>query len=318
MWSINEAHFRRIDLNALIVFMAVMRERSVTRAADRLLLGQPAVSHALNRLRELFDDPLFVRTRTGMEPTPRALAAFERLAPALGEIHAAVFDPPAFDPASASATLRLGVPDDLDPVLLPDLTARLAAEAPGIALVVRPADFRSIPDQLDAGDIDVAVSARPPALARGHAAETLRREGFLCLYDPRQFAHDPCADLDSYTAAAHVLVSQAGQLTGAIDRQLAELGRSRRVVMAAARFASLPDLLSRAPLVASMPATCARLYARTRGLRAAAPPFEAPDFALSLIWPERLTADPLHAWARGLLRTLVAETHGRLDAGQDD
>jgi LysR family transcriptional activator of mexEF-oprN operon len=315
MWSINEAHFRRIDLNALIVFMAVMRERSVTRAADRLLLGQPAVSHALGRLRTLFDDPLFVRTRTGMEPTPRALAAFERLVPALGEVHAAVFDPPPFDPRTAEATLRLGIPDDLDPVLLPGLTARLAAEAPGVGLVVRPADFRSIPGQLDGGDIDVAVSARPPGLERWHTAETLRREGFLCLYDAGQFDRDPCADLAAYTAAAHVLVSQAGRLTGAVDRQLADLGRQRRVVMAVAHFASLPALLTRAPLLANVPATCARLYARDHGLSAAALPFAAPDFALSLVWPARLAGDPFHIWARDLLRDLVAATHGPAGGG---
>ena len=309
MWSINEAHFRRIDLNTLIVFMAVMRERSVTKAAERLLLGQPAVSHALNRLRDLFGDPLLVRSRDGMVPTPRALAAFERLSGALTEVHRAVFDPPPFNPATADATLRLGVPDDLEVVLLPTLMGRLAAMAPGVRLVVRPADFRSIPDQLDREDIDIAVSAKPVDDRRWHLCTVLRREGFKCLFDPVRFAGTDGMSMTAYLTALHIIVSQNGDLHGAIDAELARLGHSRRVVMAAARFSVLPQLLKQGPFIAAMPATSAGRLARDFGLAVSPLPFRTPSFDLALVTHRRLAADPFHLWIRDLLTALVAETH---------
>ena len=314
MWTINEAHFRRVDLNTLIVFMAVMRERSVTRAAERLLLGQPAVSHALNRLRDLFGDPLFVRSRDGMVPTPRAIAAFERLSGALTDVHDTVFDPPPFNPATVDATVRLGLPDDLDAVLLPRLMGRLARAAPGVRLVVRPADFRSIPDQLDREDIDLAVSAKPLDQRGWHRCTVLRREGFKCLFDPARFAASGRISMKAYLTAPHIIVSQSGDLHGAIDAQLAQLGHNRRVVMAAARFSVLPQLLKQGAFIANMPATCAAVFARDFGLCVSTLPFPTPRFDLALVTHRRLDADPLHVWVQGLLAALVAETHGPADS----
>ncbi|RTS97593.1 LysR family transcriptional regulator [Pseudomonas aeruginosa] len=131
----NRNDLRRVDLNLLIVFETLMHERSVTRAAEKLFLGQPAISAALSRLRTLFDDPLFVRTGRSMEPTARAQEIFAHLSPALDSISTAMSRASEFDPATSTAVFRIGLSDDVEFGLLPPLLRRLRAEAPGIVLV---------------------------------------------------------------------------------------------------------------------------------------------------------------------------------------
>ncbi len=175
----NEAELRKIDLNLLLVFSALMRERSVSRAAGRLFLGPSAVSMALTRLRQIVGDSLFVRAGAGMDPTPRALALWSELEPALGAIELAVRGHRVFDPARAESTIRFAAPDDLEFALVPRLLERLETEAPGIRLVVRPSDFHTLLGRLDAGDADVGLSATPMSgIERRHRIRPLYRDGF--------------------------------------------------------------------------------------------------------------------------------------------
>lgn len=154
----NRNDLRRVDLNLLIVFETLMHERSVTRAAEKLFLGQPAISAALSRLRTLFDDPLFVRTGRSMEPTARAQEIFAHLSPALDSISTAMSRASEFDPATSTAVFRIGLSDDVEFGLLPPLLRRLRAEAPGIVLVVRRANYLLMPNLLASGEISVGVS----------------------------------------------------------------------------------------------------------------------------------------------------------------
>ena len=161
----NRNDLRRVDLNLLIVFETLMHERSVTRAAEKLFLGQPAISAALSRLRTLFDDPLFVRTGRSMEPTARAQEIFAHLSPALDSISTAMSRASEFDPATSTAVFRIGLSDDVEFGLLPPLLRRLRAEAPGIVLVVRRCRCRCrrrLP----------ATGARPPAAHRRPAVRS--------------------------------------------------------------------------------------------------------------------------------------------------
>lgn len=146
--SFNETELREADLNVLVVFAALMRTRSVTRAGQRLGVGAPAVNMALAKLRGRFGDPLFIRTGRAMEPTARAEALFAEISPALGRIAAALRESGAFDPRVAQRTFRFASPDDLEIVLMPAIVARLAEEAPHIDLAVRTADFRVVPQML--------------------------------------------------------------------------------------------------------------------------------------------------------------------------
>ena len=224
----NRNDLRRLDLNLLIVFETLMHERSVTRAAEKLFLGQPAISAALARLRSLFDYPLFVRTGRSMEPTARAQEIFALLSPALDSISTAVSRAADFDPATSTAVFRVGLSDDVEFALLPALLRRLRAEAPGVVLVVRRANYLLMPNLLASGEISVGVSYTEelPANAK---RKTLRRSKPKLL---RADSVPGVLSLDDYCARPHALVSFAGDLNGFIDDQLLKMGRSRKVVLA--------------------------------------------------------------------------------------
>ncbi|MFN3945246.1 MAG: LysR family transcriptional regulator [Allosphingosinicella sp.] len=180
----SEIELRRLDLNLLLVFSALMRERSVSRASGRLFIGPSAVSVALTRLRDTLGDPLFVRAGTGMEPTPRSPALWSELELALSSIEIAVRGHRTFDPATAQAIIRFAAPDELEFVLVPRFRERLETEAPSIRLVVLPSDFRTLLGRLDSGDADLALSATPTSgVERRHRIRLLHRDGFSVLYD---------------------------------------------------------------------------------------------------------------------------------------
>ena len=225
--AINPVEFRRVDLNLLPVFFALMQARSVKLAAGALNLSAPAVSMALARLRAATDDPLFVRTRAGLEPTARALELADALEPCLHGVREALMGRRAFDPSTADRVIRFAAPDDLENYLLPPIVARLAREAPNVALVLRPADFRAAPGQLDRGESDLALTATPPALEKRHRHEVLQpQERFLVLFDRAQLGLEADALLtkEVYLAAPHLLRSPDGELRGVLDRTLARSG----------------------------------------------------------------------------------------------
>jgi LysR family transcriptional regulator, mexEF-oprN operon transcriptional activator len=279
-----------------------MRERSVSRAAQRLFLGQPAVSMALRRLREMLGDDLFVRTKTGMEPTARATALYESIGAGLTAIHAGLVGGRGFDVAQSEAVVRVGMPDDLETVLLPAVAALFAKEAPRMRLIVRPADFTNACALLDAEAIDLAITARPEQPAAWHDVQALGRETFLCIYSRQQLKLSSPVTRKQYLSARHVLVSQSGELSGAIDRQLEHLGLKRDVVAAAARFSVLPDLLRATPALANVPAAVARHFKRTRSLVLSALPFETPSFEIALVSHARTRSSPVVQWATERLR----------------
>ena len=310
----SEIELRRFDLNLLLVFSALMRERSVSQAAGRLYLGPSAVSMALNRLRGLTGDPLLVRAGASMEPTPRALALWAAIEPPLTALGAALHKGGEFEPGRSEAVLRFAAPDDLEFVLVPRLLERLAGEAPGVRLAVRPSDFRTVLGRLDSGDADLALGATPEGgLERRHRVRPLLREGFSVLFDPAQVGAQPPLDLNTYVDVPHVLLSPAGDLTGALDQALARAGRTRTVLAAVSHFPTIPFILKRRRALANVPGTAAAHFARAYGLALCPPPLPVPRFEVSLAWHVRTDADPAQTW----FRTLVAEEVRALAASSD-
>jgi LysR family transcriptional activator of mexEF-oprN operon len=298
----SEIELRRLDLNLLLVFSALMRERSVSRASRRLFIGPSAVSMALTRLRDAMGDELFVRAGAGMAPTPRAQSLWEELEPALGAIEQAVRGMRRFEPSAASLTIRFGAPDDLEFVLTPLLLERLEAEAPGIRLVVRPSDFRSLLGRLDDGDADLALSATPTTgIQRRHHIRPLYRDHFAVLHDASRTGVTGPIDLDTYLEIPHVLLSITGDLHGPIDERLANIGRARRVIAAVSHFPTLPFILKRRRVLANVPATAARYFADAYGLNVCQLPMPSPDFEVSLAWHARTAADPAQRWFRAIV-----------------
>lgn len=299
----NRNDLRRLDLNLLIVFETLMHERSVTRAAEKLFLGQPAISAALSRLRNLFDDPLFVRTGRSMEPTARAEEIFALLSPALDSISTAVSRAAEFDPATSTAVFRIGLSDDVEFALLPALLRRLRAEAPGVVLVVRRANYLLMPNLLASGEISVGVSYTEelPANAK---RKTLRRSKPKLL---RADSVPGTLSLDDYCARPHALVSFAGDLNGFIDDQLLKMGRSRKVVLAVPQFNGLGTLLAGTDLLSVVPDYTAAVLTAVGGLRAEDLPLETRTFEMSMAWRGAQDNDPAERWLRSRIQMFCGD-----------
>ncbi|MBO3682065.1 LysR family transcriptional regulator [Streptomyces sp. NEAU-YJ-81] len=307
MIDIYETEFRKADLNLLVVFAALMRERSVTRAATALHLSQGAASAALGRLRRLFDDPLFTRTRGGIEPTPRAIELARRIEPALGLIHGAVTDQDHFDAATAQRTFTLGMSDDLEAALLPRLLTA-TAELPGVRLAVRQANRNTVAGMIDRGEIDLGVAAAP-AHGAEHRSRDLFASGYTCLFNPHLLQLETPLTLDAYLAHPHLLISYDGR-RGIVDDLLEARGLDRRVIASTTHFAGAALQLAMLPALATLPTHAATIYADLLGLTATPPPLPMPKYTVSSIWHGTVTNDPAHVWLRHLVEEATRSAGG--------
>ena len=302
-----ESGLRRLDLNLLPVFVALMRERSVTRAGQALFLSQPAASAALARLRAAFHDELFVRNGNALEATPRAESLMAELEPALRAVAGAVAGATPFDPAMDGRVFRIGWSDDVAIAALPRLLPLLREAAPHCRLVLRNANYRTVPAMLESGEIGTAVCFMDelPATAK---QRVLRRGNYRVLRDA---ASPGPVDLDSYCARPHVLVTPRGDLTGFADDALEQLGRSRRVVLGLPDFGVLRQVLLGSDLLCTVSDALAEaLLARgsDAGRRLAADPlpFQREDWTVRMAWRGVLDHDPGEAWLRARIVEVLA------------
>ncbi|WP_338759005.1 LysR family transcriptional regulator [Massilia sp. METH4] len=305
MVNINERNFRGVDLNLLVTFLVLVRERSVSGAARKLFIGQPAASSALARLRELFGDELLVRGPNGMEPTARALALEAALGPALGQVQAALFEPAAFAPASAAHTFTLGMPDWVELWLMPRLFERVRVAAPGVRIAAKVCDPYTATAMLEAGEIDMGIGAFREG-PRWQRQTPLRTLGFCCLFNPAlvKTRRRGRLSLAEYTAHPHVLVSYRAAFESAADEQLAAQGLRRDVRYVTPRFALVPELLRHSPAIGTAPEVLAPLWP---DLVSCAVPVDLAPFDVSAIRHARRERDPALEWLLGVVIEVVRE-----------
>jgi DNA-binding transcriptional LysR family regulator len=289
-----------VDLNLLIAFDALVKERAVTRAGQRIGLSQPAMSHALLRLRRLFDDELFVRSPRGMEPTPRARELAAAIAPALTQIQRALTPPARFDPATCEEPFVAGMAEYAQIALIEYFATAFRARAPRADLSIPPITKNDFVDKLDAGAIHVAVGYLVDLPPRLDTAPLLS-DRLVCLGRKRHPALRRGLTLKEYVRLVHILVTPtAGERRGAIDRVLAQRGLSRRVALTVGTYLALPLALHGSDLVATLPERTARKLARMGDLTYRPIPLgEAAE--VSMVWHRRDAADPAHAWLRALI-----------------
>lgn len=295
---------RRLDLNLLLVLQVLLEEGSVTRTAERLYLGQPAISGALARLRSAFDDPLFVRTPRGMRPTPRAVALGEQIRPFLLLLHQELQGPPSFDPATSDRVFHVGMSDALEMTLMPDLLRLLSQEAPDVRVIAHQADSVRVPDLLEAGEIELAVGIfdQPPSW---HRTERLFDWHYVCLFDPAMIAvEEGTIPLGIYLAHPHLLTSFSAGLNGVIDDCLAELGVARRVQFSSRNFSTSAFMLRGLAAFTTLPLYIAELWRDSLGLAIRELPFRVPTSSVSLMWAAVTDRDPGLVWLRDRVRLL--------------
>jgi LysR family transcriptional regulator, mexEF-oprN operon transcriptional activator len=303
---INDAFLRKIDLNLLLSFSVLMQERNVSRAAERLLVGQPGLSAALKRLRETLGDELFVRVGRGLQPTARALAIAPVIDAALESIEQAIRPPVAFDPQDWRGEFRVSMCDNLERAFFGPLAAKLRGLAPYARLASIASDTQSPAQMLDdyAFDFSVSVHGEPSSW---HVRAPLFEQAMVGIYDPRQVALKGVLTLDDFVRLPHVAVSAAGTTERDIDAALSKLGRSRNVIATVQRFSGLPAALSAMPSIAVIPESIARLMADLHELAVIDPPLSLPSDAVSMLYRRIDEADGRSIWFRRLFTEVVEE-----------
>ena len=297
-------HLLNVDLNLLKTLDVLLDERSVTRAAERLCLTQPAVSGMLTRLRESFDDPLFIRAQRGIVPTLRALELAGPVKAILAEV-GELLQPQQFDPALSQMTLHVAATDyALSAVIVPFIV-HLRREAPGIRVAVVPVNSETLSEQFEHGEVDVALltpQTTPPTL---HMRQLFDEEYVCLLSENHPLAGSPTLSLDAFCAHDHALVSwPGGNFNGVTDQALAAIGRTRRVTLSVCSFLVLPEILRVTDLVSVVPK---RLAVDTTGLVMLPAPLVIPGFSKIMAWHNRTHHHKGHEWLRERL-AFVAET----------
>lgn len=311
MGPISAMNLNAVDLNLLRVFDALMRERSVTRAGDRVGLSQPAVSAALNRLRRLLDDQLFVRRGNDMVPTPRAEDFSQPIRAALAEIERAFAGGRTFDPAVAERTFTLMGADFFSMRLMPQLMQRVSTAAPGVVLRLLDSARGEVDRMLQEDAIDAALE-RPLQVPDWISSELLFRSPFVAIAakgHPRVaelgVSEGAALPLDLFCALPHAIRSIDGSLTGFVDQALAEIGRQRRVVLGLPHFQGVALAVAASGLIAAIPKQFAEIVAADLGLAIYRTPIDVPVPEIRMYWHARHDDDPAHRWIRGEIMTVV-------------
>jgi DNA-binding transcriptional LysR family regulator len=285
-----------LDLNLLRVFDAVLREKGVTAAAARLELTQPAVSNALGRLRAVLGDALFVRTPSGMEPTPFARGVAEPVRQALALLDSALAHGPVFEPASATRAFRFYMSDLGQVEFLPPLVERVQRLAPNVRLEAVSFDLEHIADGLGSGALDLAIGFLP-ALGPPVQRKFLFRDPYVCLMREdhpagRGFTRK------KFVEASHVLVTYRGGGHRVIEEALERAGVARRIALRVPHFTVVPMVLERTDLILTLPARVGRVYERRGRLKQLPVPISIAPAEVAVHWHERFDPDPGNRWLR--------------------
>lgn len=316
--------FKTLDLNLLKVFDAVMEERSVLRASQRVALSQSAVSHSLARLREMLEDDLFVRTATGMQPTARALTMAPQVREALRSLEAAV-EQPRFVPAASTRQFTLAANDFTTMVLASPLLKILGLEAPAIDLIIKPVTRIDLAEQIDLGRIDVAIGVFSDPPSRFRTSLLFEYDDVLIVGGKRKLGR---IDNAALARMPLVVVSFGGEQEGAIggfiserglarrsemydraalERALSESDRPPRIAVSLPHFLALPALLADSELAAIVPRPLARAFEREHAITACELPYATTPVEVRLLWHERIEGEPSHDWLHDILRRATAD-----------
>ena len=297
------AHLLEIDGRMLRTFLAVLETGSVTAAADRLGVTQSAVSHALERLREVLGDPLFVKSGRGIAATTRAEALAAPVRQLLADLER-LGRPGRFDPEDTELVLTLAANDFQRDLLLPALQRRLAGRLKSLRMIVIPSRAPTA-QMLRAGHCDLIITPRPPE-SSDLLQKRLFTDRYVCFFDPRQ--RDAPATLEEYLAARHVTVAYEDGRRLEFDELLEERGLRRAVGVAVPNFGGIAAFLDGTQMLASVPSLMCR---GPLGALASAPlPLDAPELSMYLVWHRRRHEDPVHAWVRAQLEDVAGELAG--------
>ncbi|MES2532834.1 MAG: LysR family transcriptional regulator [Pseudomonadota bacterium] len=295
-----------IDLNLLVVFNQLLTERKVSKVAENLGLGQPAVSNALARLRKLFGDELFLRTSNGMQPTPFADQLAESIGYALGMIHGAVNARSSFDPLSSKRSFSIGMTDIGEIYFLPRLMQRIQEVAPSVSISTVRNTAVNLKDAMEAGHVDLAVGLLPQ-LKGGFFQRRLFMQKYVCMFRNGHALDKKKLSSADFFSADHVAIVSPGTGHGQVDEILDNHAPQRRVKLKVPHFVAIGHILQSTDLLATVPERLAERMAEPFGLRYVAHPVKLPQIAINLFWHAKYHKDPANQWLRGLVFEMHAD-----------
>ena len=292
-----------LDLNLLVVFNQLLVERRVSKVAENLGLTQPAVSNSLARLRKLLGDELFLRTPSGMEPTPFAEQLAEPVTYALGMIHGALNQRSSFDPKASTRAFTIGMTDIGEVYFLPVLVNSLRQQAPGVTVSTVRNTAVNLKDEMEAGKVDLAIGLLPQ-LKAGFFQRRLFRQRYVCLFRQGHRLDKKKLSLAEFSGAEHLVVVSPGTGHGKVDELMERSGIERNVRLTVPHYVAIGHILQATDLVATVPERLAQRMAQPFGLTYTAHPAKLPDMAINVFWHAKFHRAPDSQW----LRTLVFDT----------
>jgi DNA-binding transcriptional LysR family regulator len=293
-----------LDIRLLQVFDQIARTKSVSRAAENLGLGQPAVSIALARLRKHFNDPLFVRIGNSMEPTPLARELEQPVRQGLAAMEQIAARRAVFDPASSDRIFRISMTDISQLVLLPKLWAHLRQAAPGIHIEVMPLSEETA-HMLETGEADLALGFMAQ-LEAGFYQQSLFRQRYVCM---ASLDHPRIRDgltLAQYEAEEHAVVISSGTGHLILDREIARQNIQRRIALRVPNYLGVAFVIEQTDMLVTIPERLAQVLQGRGKFCAFDVPFELPDYAVKQHWHERFHHDPGHRWLRQIISDLLS------------
>jgi len=299
----------RIDLNLFTVFDAIYREGGITPASRRLHLSQPAVSHALGRLRELLNDPLFERRGHEMIPTPLARSLADSIADSLGTLEQMLQRVGHFEPGTAQRCFTIAARESHELTFLPALLSRIGSEAAHVGIASVRIDRRDLEEDLQSGEIDLAIDVALP-LSNDVRRERIGAEPLVVLVRPDHPGVRGKLDIETYTSLSHILITGRRRGGGYEDSALARLGLSRHIKMRCQHHAAASQMVSRSELLATMTRSQAVIVNRATHNQLLPFPIDAPPLESFLYWHSNVDEDPASQWFRAQVKACLAERSG--------
>lgn len=293
----------KYDLNLLPVLLVMMEERNVTRAAERLGITQPALSNALNRLRETLNDPLFIRERYGMRPTPKSEQLAQVVGAALSSIDKVILGQQDFDPLHATRLFTLAPNSYVEFIMMPAIVARLRSCAPGIRLRLTPFGNDVTETGVISGNTDMVLGriVEPPD---NLVVQHLMNEGLACVIRADHPLVGENLSAEQYEQLKHVNVLPPGRMRAGLYQALEQRGLRRQVAVSVTHFLAVPEMIAITDYCATLPRLICQHLSRDQRLRIIPAPVDLGTFPVEMGWHARYRDDPAHRW----FRTLITET----------
>lgn len=292
------------ELNLLMVFDAIMTERSITRAANRLSMTQPAVSNAVSRMRVAWKDELFVKDGRNIQPTLHAQNLWNQVREPLSSLSEAV-DPKSFDPATAKRTFRVAVNDIVVDMAWAELRCIFEKEAPGVNIHAVPYTIVNTEQVLEDAEVDMVIGGTG-VISNTFRAEYLFSPIFVCIMNNDHPLAKADLSVEEFAAADHLLVSLSGDVTGYTDQVLLQHGLSRRVAVTVNHFSSVASLIKRSDLICVIPISAVAEEIIAGDIAATRPPIELMPQQVSAIWHKRQDSDQGLIWLRDHLKRIIS------------